>query len=133
MATKTVNMAVRNPQTKQLIVDEVEVQTVTVNVRNRDLRRTGGHVLNSLVGGEIFFRPGDVKRVELSQQEVAEIRRRRSGAWELTTAAPTSPALADDEDDEDIREPSSSSVGDGSGSRGSRGNRGSSSGSRTDR
>jgi hypothetical protein len=106
MATKKVEMAVRDPKTKKLVVDEVEVQTVTVNVRNRDLRRSGGHVFNSIICGEVKFKPGEIKTLEISEAEVAEIKSRRNGAWELTTAAPTPPALVDD--DEDIREPTSS-------------------------
>jgi hypothetical protein len=107
MPTKKVEMAVRDPKTKKLVVDEVEVQTVTVNVRNRDLRRSGGgHVFNDVICGEVKFKPGEIKTLEISEAEVAEIKRRRNGAWELTTAAPTPPALVDD--DEDIREPTSS-------------------------
>jgi hypothetical protein len=111
MTTKKVEMAIRDPRTRQLVVDEVEVEVVRVNVRNRDLRRTGGHVLNIIICGEVYFKPGDVKTLELSKDEVAEIKRRRNGAWEITTAAPTAATLADDEAeaaDEDIREPTSS-------------------------
>jgi len=109
MATKTVEMAVRNPQTKQLIVDEVEVQTVTVNVRNRDLHRTGGHVFNDVALPDgVYFRPGDVKALEISEAEATRLKQRRDPVWELTNAAPTPPPPADDEADEDIREPTSS-------------------------
>ena len=53
-----------------------------------------------------MFKPGEVKTLEISEAQVAEIKRDRNGAWELTSAAPT-PALADD-DDEEAREPTSS-------------------------
>jgi hypothetical protein len=108
MATKLVEMAVRDPKTKKLVVDEVEVKGVRVNIRNRD-RRSGGHVLNDVMLDEgVLFRPGQVKTLEVSEALVAEIKRRRNGAWELTTAAPTPAALVDDEENDDIREPTSS-------------------------
>jgi hypothetical protein len=103
MTKKRVEMAVRDAKTKQLVVDEVEVEVVTVNVRNRDLRQRGGHVYTSLVSDMTFFKPGQVKTLQISEAEAAEIKRRRNGPWELTTDAPT--ALADDDDD---REPTSS-------------------------
>jgi hypothetical protein len=87
MRTKKVEMAVRDPKTKKSVVDEVEVQVVTVNVRNRDLRQRGGHVYTSLVSD---------MTLQISDTEAAEIKRRRNGAWELVTTAPT--ALADDEE-----------------------------------
>jgi hypothetical protein len=107
MATKKVEMAVRDPKTRQLVVDEVEVQTVRVNIRNRDLRRTGGHVFNDVALPEgVFFRPGEVKALEISEAEAARLKERKNAAFELTTAAPTPPALA--EDDEEAHEPTSS-------------------------
>ena len=107
MTTKRVEMAVRDPKTKKLLVDEVEVKGVTVNIRNRD-RRSGGHVLNDVMLEEgVYFRPGEVKTLQISEAMVAEIKRHRNGPWELTTAAPTPPAPADDEDDE-VYEPTSS-------------------------
>jgi hypothetical protein len=104
MPTKLVEMAVRDPKTKKLIVDEVEVEVVTVNVRNRDLRRRGGHVYTSVVSDMTFFKPGEVKTLEISADEVAEIKRHRNGPWEIVAAAPTARA----DDDDDIREPTSS-------------------------
>ena len=104
MRTKKVEMAVKDPKTKKLVVDEVEVEVVTVNIRNRDLRQRGGHVYTSIVSDMTFFKPGEVKTLQISEQEVAEIKRRRNGVWELTTAPPTPEAR----DDEDIREPTSS-------------------------
>jgi hypothetical protein len=78
MRTKKVEMAVRDPKTKKSVVDEVEVQVVTVNVRNRDLRQRGGHVYTSLVSD---------MTLQISDTEAAEIKRRRNGAWELVTTA----------------------------------------------
>jgi hypothetical protein len=108
MTTKLVEMAVRDPKTKKLIVDEVEVKGVTVNIRNRD-RRSGGHVLNDVMLDEgVYFRPGEVKTLKISEAMVAEIKRHRNGPWELTTAAPTPPPQADDEEDVEAYEPTSS-------------------------
>jgi hypothetical protein len=46
--------------------------------------------------------------LELSEAEVAEIKSRRNGAWELTTAAPTPSTPADETSDEEASEPTSS-------------------------
>jgi hypothetical protein len=107
MTKKKVEMAVRDPKTKKSVVDEVEVEVVTVTIRNRDLRQRGGHVYTSLVSGMTVFKPGEVKTLEISEDEVAEIKRHRNGAWELVTAAPTPEAFADT-DEEDYSEPTSS-------------------------
>src|SRR5262245_27847942 len=105
MTTKRVEMAVRDPNTKKLVVDEVEVETVTVHVRNCD-RRSGGHIFNDVVLPEgVFFRPGETKTLEISEAAAAEIKRRRNGVWEITTDAPNAAALADQTEDD---EPTSS-------------------------
>jgi hypothetical protein len=97
-------MAVKDPKTKKLVVDEVEIEVVTVNIRNRDLRQRGGHVYTSLVADSMtFFKPGEVKTLQISADEVAEIRRHRNGAWELVA---TPPAATDT--DEEEYEPTSS-------------------------
>jgi hypothetical protein len=103
MTTKRVEMAVRDPKTKKLVVDEVEVQIVTVNLRNRDLRQRGGHVYTSVVSDMTFFKPGEVKSLEISENEVAEIKRHPNGAWELVTSSPSVTA-----DDDDVRDLTSS-------------------------
>jgi hypothetical protein len=97
MTTKKVEMAVRDPKSKQLVVDEVEVECVTVNIRNRDLRQRGGHVYTSLVSDMTFFKPGEVKTLEISADEVAEIKRHKNGAWELVATPPT-PTDTDEEE-----------------------------------
>jgi hypothetical protein len=99
MATKLVEMAVRDPKTKKLVVDEVEVQIVRVNVRNRD-RRSGGHVFNDVISGPVYFKPGEVKTLEISEAEAIRLKERKDATWELTTAAPTPPAPAEDEEEE---------------------------------
>jgi hypothetical protein len=91
---------------RRLVVDEVEVQIVRVNLRNRDLRQRGGHVYTSVVSDMTFFKPGEVKSLEISENEVAEIKRHRNGAWELVTAAPS--VTAADDDVEDMHESTSS-------------------------
>jgi hypothetical protein len=60
MTTKKVEMAVKDPKSKKLTVEEVEVEVFTVNIRNRDLRQRGGHVYTSLVSDMTFFKPGEV-------------------------------------------------------------------------
>jgi hypothetical protein len=103
MATKQVEMAVRDPKTKKLVVDEVEVQIVRVNVRNRD-RRSGGHVFNDVALPDgVYFKPGEIKTLEISEAEAIRLKQRKDATWELTTAPP---ALA--EDDEEAHEPTSS-------------------------
>ena len=99
MRTKKVEMAVKDPKTTKLVVDEVEVEVVTVNIRNRDLRQRGGHVYTSLVSDMTYFKPGEVKTLQISADEVAEIKRHKNGAWELTSAAPTPEARADDDEE----------------------------------
>jgi hypothetical protein len=108
MATKQVEMAVRDPKTKKLVVDEVEVQIVRVNVRNRD-RRSGGHVFNDVISGPVYFKPGEVKTLEISKTEAIKLKERKNATFELTTAAPTLPALAED-DEEEASEPTSSAA-----------------------
>jgi hypothetical protein len=69
------------------------------NIRNRDLRQRGGHVYTSLVSDMTYFKPGEVKTLQISADEVAEIKRHKNGAWELTSAAPTPEARADDDEE----------------------------------
>jgi hypothetical protein len=95
MATKQVEMAVRDPKTKKLVVDEVEVQIVRVNVRNRD-PRSGGHVFNDVISGPVYFKPGEVKTLEISEAEAIKLKQRKDATWELTTAPP---ALAEDDEE----------------------------------
>jgi hypothetical protein len=85
MATKRVEMAVKDPKTKKLVVDEVEIEVVTVNIRNRDLRQRGGHVYTSLVSGMTYFKPDEVKTLEISADEVAEIKRHKLGTGDCRT------------------------------------------------
>ena len=75
-------------------VEEVEI--VRVNIRNRD-PRSGGHVFNSVICGEVKFKPGEVKTLEISEPEAAEIkrnRRRRLGAdFRRTDPLDTQPTM----------------------------------------
>ena len=51
MATKTVEMAKRDPANAQRFVSEVtEVEIVKVTIRNRD-RRPAGRILNDVIAG----------------------------------------------------------------------------------
>jgi hypothetical protein len=87
-----------------LVVDEVEVEVVTVNIRNRDLRQRGGHVFNDMaLPNGVYFKPGEIKTLEISEVEATKLKQRKDATWELTT---TPPALADDE--EEASEPTSS-------------------------
>ena len=97
MATKTVEMAQRDPANAQRFVSEmVEVEIVRVNIRNRDRYARNGRTFSDVVCGEVKFKPGEVKTLEISQALATELKKRRDPAWELTAASPSPP---DDDDD----------------------------------
>lgn len=104
MATKTVEMATRDPANAQRFVSEmVEVEIVRVNIRNRDRYARNGRTFSDVICGEVKFKPGEVKTLEISQALATELRNRRDPTWELTTA-PSTPA--DDEEEEASEEAS---------------------------
>ena len=83
------------------------IELVTVNIRNHDFKARNGRMFNDVISGPVLFRPGEVKRLEVSTAVVAELKayklaRRR--AFELTHELPTTIAAdeaeATDETDE---------------------------------
>lgn len=81
--TKNVEIAVRDPANAQRFITEMkDIEVVTVNVRLHDTV-LAGRVFNDLVCGGVFFKPGEVKSLEISAPEAARIRARRDGPWEL--------------------------------------------------
>jgi hypothetical protein len=97
MATKLVEMAVHDPQTKKLITQMTEVPTVVVNIRNKDRYAAGRVFTDVCLDNGVLFKPGAVKTLEISQALATELKKRRDPAWELTTASPSPP---DDDDDD---------------------------------
>ena len=59
-----------------------------VNIHNHDFKARNGRMFNDVISGPVLFRPGEVKRLEVSTAVVAELRAyklaRRRGAFELT-------------------------------------------------
>jgi hypothetical protein len=99
--TKTVEMAVRDPANAMRFVTEmVDVAIVRVNVRNLDPAHNG-RVFNDVIGGEVKFAPDEVKTLDISEPLAAQIKSRRGGPWELTSAAATAPTLADETEDDE--------------------------------
>jgi hypothetical protein len=102
MATKTVEMATRDPANAQRFVSEmVEVEIVRVNIRNRDRYARNGRTFSDVICGEVKFKLGEVKTLEISQALATELKKRRDPAWELTATSPT-PVDDDDADDEEV-------------------------------
>ena len=95
MATKTVEMAVRDPQTGKLDKAIEEVAVVRVTIRNRN-RLPAGRTLNDVICGQVKFRPGQVKTLEVSQALATELKARRDPSWELVRA----PSTFHDDDEE---------------------------------
>lgn len=94
--TTTVEMAVRDPKTGKLDKRIEEVAVVRISIRNRD-RRPAGRTFNDVISGEVKFRPGEVKTLEVSAAMAAELRARKDRSWELTTATPSTSADDDEE------------------------------------
>ena len=89
MPTKTVDMAVRDPANAQRFVTEsTPVQVVKVSIRNRD-KRPAGRVLNDIISGQIPFRAGQVKTLEVSAAFAAELKARKDPSWELVRTPST--------------------------------------------
>jgi hypothetical protein len=104
MATKLVEMAVHDPKTKKLATEPVEVQTVRVNIRNRD-RYSAGRIFSDLCLDElVLFKPGQVKTLEISQALATELKKRKDRVWELTSAAPSPPEDEDEEEEMEAEE-----------------------------
>jgi hypothetical protein len=94
MATKTVEMAKRDPANAQRFVSEAtEVEVIKVSIRNRD-RRPAGRILNDVISGQVKFRPGQVKTLEVSQALATELKARKDPSWELV------PRKGGDDDEE---------------------------------
>lgn len=95
MATKLVEMAKRDPANAQRFVSEgVEVQIVKASIRNRD-RRPAGRILNDVISGQVKFRPGQVKTLEISEALATELKSRKDPSWELV------PRKGGDDDEEE--------------------------------
>ena len=106
--SKLVDMAVVDDIINALQVRKVPIESVMVNIRNHDFKARNGRMFNDVISGPVLFRPGEVKRLEVSTAVVAELRAyklaRRRGAFELTHESPTTIAAdeaeATDETDE---------------------------------
>lgn len=106
--SKLVDMAVVDDTTDALQVRKVPIESVTVNIRNHDFKARKGRMFNDVISGPVLFRPGEVKRLEVSTAVVAELKAyklaRRRGAFEVTHESPTTidadEAEATDETDE---------------------------------
>ena len=82
MPTKTVDMAVRDPANAQRFVTEsTPIEVVKVSIRNRD-KRPAGRELNDVVCGQIKFRAGQTKTLEVSAALAAELKARKDPSWE---------------------------------------------------
>lgn len=96
MTTKLVEMAVHDQKTKRLATQPVEVQTVKVNIKNRDRYAAGRVFTDVCLDAPVPFKPGQVKTLEISAALATDLKKRRDRVWELTSA---SPSPLDDEDD----------------------------------
>ena len=56
-----VDMAVVDDTTNALQVRKVPIESVTVNIRNRDFKARNGRMFNDVISGPVLFRPGEVK------------------------------------------------------------------------
>ena len=97
MATKTVEMAKRDPaNAMRFVSEETEVQIVKVSIRNRD-KRPAGRMLNDIISGQIKFKPGQVRTLEVSAAFAAELKARKDLSWELVSTRST---FRDEEEDD---------------------------------
>lgn len=89
MATKVKNVEVakRDPNNAQRFITAMEdIEVVRVNVRLHDTV-VAGRVFTDLACGGVFFKPGEVKNLEISAAEAARIRIRRDGPWTIVPAS----------------------------------------------
>ena len=94
MPTKTVDMAKRDPANAQRSSGEYP-SVVKVSIRNRD-RRPAGRSFNDVISGQVKFRPGQVKTLEVSAAFAAELKARKDPSWELVRT----PSTFHDDDEE---------------------------------
>lgn len=104
MLTKTVEMAKRDDKTRFMVAEAVEVRGVELNIRNR-CRDRGGRVFTDMLLDEpVYFKPGEIKTLVISEVEANRLRERKKHeeqlkritshwvepeTWELTTEPPT--------------------------------------------
>ena len=84
---KSVEMAKPDPANATRFVTEMkDVEVVRINVRLRDTV-VAGRVFTDVACGGVFFKPGEVKSLEITAVEATRIRNRREGPWEIVPAS----------------------------------------------